>query len=191
MWSLLRPPVTWRGAAAALVVVPSSWLVTEWIRSWQGIGGPWAVLGASQWQHPAVLALAAVGGVWLVTFALVAANTGLLIAIVARVPAIRVTGLAAAAVAVLAGPAAFALATPPPAVQPLTIALVQPGLTASPAARLARSEQLTSAAAGRAELYVWAESSVGYNLAAEPAKLSGIERLSGPRAPRSWPTRTR
>ena len=63
--------------------MPSAWLVTEWLRSWQGIGGPWAVLGASQWQHPAVLALAAVGGVWLVTFALVAANTGLVVAILA------------------------------------------------------------------------------------------------------------
>ena len=42
------------------------------------------MLGASQWQHPAVLALAAVGGVWLVTFALVLANTGLAVAILAR-----------------------------------------------------------------------------------------------------------
>ena len=36
--------------------------------------------GASQWQHPAILALAALGGIWLVSFALVAANTGILIA---------------------------------------------------------------------------------------------------------------
>jgi len=50
-----------RRALAALVVVPSCWVVTEWIRSWQGIGGPWAVFGASQWQHPALLALAAAG----------------------------------------------------------------------------------------------------------------------------------
>ena len=61
-------------------VVPSCWLVADWVRSWQGFGGPWAVYGASQWQHPAILALAAVGGVWLVSFALVAANTGILIA---------------------------------------------------------------------------------------------------------------
>ena len=60
-WKLLRPPVTWPRALAALVVVPSCWLLTEWLRSWQALGGPWAVFGASQWQHPAVLALAAVG----------------------------------------------------------------------------------------------------------------------------------
>jgi apolipoprotein N-acyltransferase len=178
VWSLLRPPVTaWR-AAAALIVVPSSWLVTEWIRSWQGIGGPWAVLGASQWQHPAVLALAAAGGVWLISFALVAANTGLLIAIVARTPVLRLAGLAAAVLAAAAGPAAFAATAPEPATGSLTVALVQPGLTSGPAPRLARSEQLTAAAAGRAQLYVWGESSIGYNLAAEPAMLTALERLA-------------
>jgi apolipoprotein N-acyltransferase len=179
VWSLLRPPVTAAKAAAALIVVPSSWLVTEWIRSWQGIGGPWAVLGASQWQHPAVLALAAAGGVWLISFALVAANTGLLIAIVARTPVIRLAGLGAAILAALAGPAAFALTAPPAVTGSLTIALVQPGLTSGPAARLARSEQLTGAAAGQADLYVWGESSVGYNLAAEPSMLAALEHLAG------------
>src|SRR5499427_7842785 len=80
-WKLLRPPLTWPRALAALVVVPSCWLLTEWLRSWQALGGPWAVYGASQWQHPTVLALAAVGGVWLVTFALVMANVGIVLAI--------------------------------------------------------------------------------------------------------------
>jgi apolipoprotein N-acyltransferase len=178
VWSFLRPPVTIRRAAAALAVVPSCWLVTEWIRSWQAIGGPWAVFGASQWQHPAVLALAAVGGVWLVSFALVAANTGLLLALVARAPLVRLTGLAGALVAVAAGPVAFALTSPAPAARPVTVALVQPGPTSGPSVRLHRSEQLTARVAGRAELYVWGESSVGYNLATRPRYLSAIERLS-------------
>ena len=178
VWSLLRPPVTiWR-ALAALVVVPSCWLVTEWIRSWQAIGGPWAVFGASQWQHPAVLALAAVGGVWLVSFALVAANTGVLVALVARAPLVRLAGLAGALVAVAAGPVAFAVTSPPPVARPLTVALVQPGVTSGPAVRLQRNEQLTARDAGRADLYVWGESSVGYNLATRPRYLSAIERLA-------------
>ena len=113
-WALLRPPMTPPRALAALVVVPSCWLVAEWIRSWQGFGGPWAVFGASQWQHPAILALAAVGGVWLVSFALVAANTGLLIALAARRPSVRLTGAAGALVAVAAGPVAFALTSAAP-----------------------------------------------------------------------------
>src|SRR5579859_4828819 len=111
-WALLRPPMTAGRALAALVVVPSFWLLVEWIRSWQALGGPWALLGASQWQHPAILALASVGGVWLVSFALVAANTGLVILITAPRAALRALGVAAAVLAAGAGPVAFAL-TPP------------------------------------------------------------------------------
>ncbi len=106
---LLAPPVTLPRALAALLVVPSCWLVIEWIRSWQALGGPWNVLGASQWQHPAVLALAAVGGVWLVSFALVACNTGILIALTGGRALTRLAGAAGAAAAIAAGPAAFAL----------------------------------------------------------------------------------
>src|SRR6201987_5498703 len=78
---LLRPPVTWPRALAALVGVPSCWLLTEWLGSGQAVGGPWAVSGVSQWQHPAVLALAAVGGVWLISFALVLANVAIVVAL--------------------------------------------------------------------------------------------------------------
>ena len=88
---------------AALAVVPSCWLVADWVRSWQGFGGPWSVYGASQWQHPAILALAALGGVWLVSFALVAANTGILIALVARPIPVRLIGAASALIALAAG----------------------------------------------------------------------------------------
>lgn len=178
VWALTQSPITPRRAGAALLVVPSTWLVTEWIRSWQGIGGPWAVLGASQWQHPAILALAAIGGVWLVTFALVAANTGILLAVVARQAAPRMAGAAAALIAVLAGPIAFALTAPPPAARGITVALVQPGPEPTAAARFARGEQLTASDAGRADLIVWGESSVGYDLPDRPGLLASIERLS-------------
>ena len=69
-------------------MVPSCWLIPEWIRSYQGLGGPWGLYGASQWQHPAVLALAAVGGTWLVSVALLLANTGLLLVLGALRPAL-------------------------------------------------------------------------------------------------------
>jgi apolipoprotein N-acyltransferase len=85
MWSpfavavnrLLRPGACWWRLLAAFVVVPSCWLIPEWMRSYQGLGGPWDLYGASQWQHPAILALAAVGGVWLVSVALLMANVAL------------------------------------------------------------------------------------------------------------------
>ena len=86
---LLRPPACPAPRAlAALIVVPSCWLIPEWIRSYQGLGGPWGLYGASQWQHPAVLALAAIGGTWLVSVALLLANTGLLLALGALRPAL-------------------------------------------------------------------------------------------------------
>ena len=176
-WSLLRPPVSWRRALAALAVVPSAWLLTEWIRSWQALGGPWAVLGATQWQHPAILALAAAGGVWLVTIALVVANTGIVIALVARgLP--RLIGLAAALAAAVAGPAIFALTPPPAAARHVTVALVQPGILNGPAQRVSADVQLTEGPAWRADLIVWGESSVGYDLAASPRLVGRLERLS-------------
>src|SRR5499427_5665102 len=107
-WGLLRRPTVVQ-ALAALVVLPSCWVVTDWIRSWQGIGGPWAVFGASQWQHPVVLALASVGGIWLVSFVLVAANTGIVIALTGASRLARAVGAAATVLALAAGPLAFSL----------------------------------------------------------------------------------
>src|SRR5215472_10618794 len=132
VWVLLRSPVTPRRALAALLVVPSYWLLVEWIRSWQALGGPWALLGASQWQHPAILGLAAVGGVWLISFAIVAANTGIVILITAPGVMTRALGAAATAIAIAAGPATFALTPPPQPTRFLTVALVQPGIDPAP-----------------------------------------------------------
>ena len=177
--ALLRPPMTARRCLAALAVVPSFWLLVEWIRSWQALGGPWALLGASQWQHPAMLALASVGGVWLVSFALVAANTGLVILITAPRAALRVLGAAAAAVAAGAGPVAFAL-TPP--VQPagqVTVALVQPGYYQHPSPLGTASQALTARLGPlHPDLIVWGESSIGYDLRYHHALLDRLRRLS-------------
>ena len=178
-WALLRPPVTAGRCLAALVVVPSFWLLVEWIRSWQALGGPWALLGGSQWQHPAMLALASVGGVWLVSFALVAANTGLVILITAPRAALRVLGAAAAAVAAGAGPLAFVL-TPP--VQPagyVTVALVQPGFQPHPSPLGTASQALTARLGPlHPDLIVWGESSIGLDLRFHHPLLDQLRRLS-------------
>jgi apolipoprotein N-acyltransferase len=179
VWALLRPPVSARRAAAALAVVPSCWVAVDWVRSWQGFGGPWAVLGASQWQHPAVLALAAAGGVWLISFALVAANTGLLIALVASRNRVRLLGIAAALAAIAAGPVAFALTPAAPTARQVTIALVQPGIVTSPALRVDASQRLSAGLGDHgADLIVWGESSVAYDLDTDPALLSQVRKLA-------------
>ena len=180
-WGLLHGPVTAGRALAALAVVPSYWLVADWARSWQGFGGPWAVYGASQWQHPVVLALAALGGVWLVSFALVAANTGILIILTARRVPVRLIGAAGAAVAIAAGPAAYALTAAAPASRYVTIAMVQPGVVHNPLIRVDASQRLTSSVTGRPDLIVWGESSVGYDLDTDTALRHELEALSAAR----------
>jgi apolipoprotein N-acyltransferase len=178
-WKLLRPSVTWPRALAALVVVPSCWLLTEWLRSWQALGGPWAVFGVSQWQHPAVLALAAAGGVWLISFALVLTNVAIVLAIGAlprvfttpvRLP-IAVLGAAAAVVSVGAGPLAFTLTPASPTVRQATVAMVQPGIVSNAVKRVDASERLTAelsrsgALSGtKPDLIIWGESSIAVDL---------------------------
>lgn len=165
--------------AAALVLVPCGWLLPELVRSWEYLGGPWGLLGASQWQVPAMLRLASVGGVWLVTFAVVAADTvltALAVAAARRVAAHRqraqpggtaeggarvvrpaqhspaVTALSAAvALGLLGGAvaAAWAWAPVPRDAGSKRVAVVQPGVVEGQRARLARSEELTRRLASR------------------------------------------
>jgi apolipoprotein N-acyltransferase len=189
-WKLLRPPVTWPRALAALVVVPSCWLLAEWLRSWQALGGPWAVFGVSQWQHPAVLALAAVGGVWLISFALVMVNVAIVLALesLPRMTLPRMTlpratpgatpnaglavlGVAAVVAGVGAGPLAFALTPASPVAREATIAMVQPGIVHNAVQRVDASERLTAELSRsgelsgvRPDLIVWGESSTAVDL---------------------------
>jgi apolipoprotein N-acyltransferase len=179
-WRLLKPPVTWPRALAALVVVPSCWLLTEWLRSWQALGGPWAVFGVSQWQHPAVLALAAVGGVWLVSFALVMVNVAIVLALesLPRMtpgatwrPGLAALGAAIAVAGVGAGPLAFALAPASPVARVATVAMVQPGIVHNAVQRVDASERLTAELSRSGELsgvkpdlIVWGESSTAVDL---------------------------
>jgi apolipoprotein N-acyltransferase len=172
-WALLR---TGR-LVAAVVVLPSVWVAIEWARSWHGFGGPWALYGTTQWRHPVVLGLASLGGVWLVSFALVAVNTAVAITLIARpAPAALL-----AVLVVLTGPAAYA-SWSAPAGRPLRVALVQPGIVDGPGERFTAGERITSALPP-ADLVVWGESSVGFDLDQRPdlvARLVALARVHGP-----------
>ncbi|HEX4834326.1 MAG TPA: apolipoprotein N-acyltransferase [Trebonia sp.] len=208
MWSpfalfarvLLRPgPRALGRFALALAVLPATWLIPEWARSYQGLGGPWDLYGASQWQHPAVLALAAVGGIWLVSVALVMANVGLAAVVVnGRRPPLAAAGLAALIAGAGAGPLAFALTPPFPVARSATVALVQPGVVASEAVRVHASEAMTASLSGagapaggssagagsltgaQPDLIVWGESSIAEDLTlpASAPLLGEIEALA-------------
>ncbi|GGY31133.1 apolipoprotein N-acyltransferase [Streptomyces djakartensis] len=169
------------GVAAALLVVPSGWLGVELIRSWQGLGGPWGMLGSSQWQVEPALRLASVGGVWLLSFLVVAVNVAVTVLVAvrqSRLPA--VAGLVATAAATST---AWTLAPRPAVDGHIRIAVVQPGVVDGPDRRFALEEQLTRRLAGQdVDLVVWGESSVGFDLGDRPQlarRLAGLSRATG------------
>ncbi|MFI9274377.1 apolipoprotein N-acyltransferase [Kitasatospora sp. NPDC052896] len=184
---LLNGPLTVRRAAAALLAVPSAWTCAEAARSWQSLGGPWALLGATQWDRPALLASASLGGVWLTGFLITAVNTALAIAVLsARArphPAAAVTALVAAAGCLAVGPAWAALGPAPRPDGTVPIAVVQPGVVAPPAVRQADEQAATARLAAlppgeRPVLVVWGESSLGADLTGSPAGLAPLRALS-------------
>ncbi|UQX00124.1 apolipoprotein N-acyltransferase [Streptomyces sp. RerS4] len=171
-------------AGAALTLVPAGWLVSELARSWQGLGGPWGLLGAGQWDVAPALRVASVGGVWLVSLLVVAVNCAVVLLVAvpgARGPA--TAGLAGCAV--LAG-AVWLWAPRPEVTGALRVAVVQPGPVAgaeSTERRFEVGERLTRTLVGsRPDLVVWGESSVGTDLAARPdlaRRLAALAREVG------------
>ncbi|MER6675403.1 apolipoprotein N-acyltransferase [Streptomyces sp. NPDC000983] len=172
--------------AAALVVLPSGWLMVELVRSWEALGGPWGMLGASQWQVEPALRLASAGGVWLLSFLVVALNVAVTVLVAvrrSRVPA--VAGLIATATVTSA---AWAWTPRPENTGRTRIAVVQPGVVKgadSPDRRFAVEERLTRELAGRdVDLVVWGESSVGFDLGSRPdlaGRLAELVRETGAR----------
>ncbi|GLF95719.1 apolipoprotein N-acyltransferase [Streptomyces yaizuensis] len=177
--ALLRRPGTGQ-ALAALAAVPSGWLLIELLRSWEGLGGPWGLLGASQWQVAPALRLASVGGVWLVSLLVVAVNTA--ITEVIALPRTRTAVLAATACCALLTGTLAAAAPRPGETGRARIALVQPGVLGGPDGaerRFDRAEELTRSLAGRApDLVVWGESSVGADLGRRPDLARRLAALS-------------
>ena len=170
--------------AAALVLVPSAFVAGEALRSWEGLGGPWGLLGASQWNAPALLSVAALGGIWGLGFLLVAVNLAVAAAARPRVPVPTRAVAAATAVALpLAALAFWALRPAPEPAGTATVAYVQPGVVGPVEQRFRASERLsgTLAAAG-VDLVVWGESSVGRDPAANPGdvtRLAAAARSAG------------
>ncbi|MFF3380371.1 apolipoprotein N-acyltransferase [Streptomyces sp. NPDC002680] len=177
-----RPPAG--RIAAALVVLPSGWLMVELVRSWQGLGGPWGMIGSSQWQVAPALRLASVGGVWLLSFLVVAVNVA--VAVLVAVRESRVPAVAALVATAALTSAAWVWSPRPEADGRVRIAVVQPGIvdgSASAEKRFAREEALTRRLAGQdVDLIVWGESSVGYDLADRPdlaQRLASLSRTTG------------
>ncbi|WP_331446303.1 apolipoprotein N-acyltransferase [Streptomyces xanthochromogenes] len=164
-------------ALAAVVVVPSGWLAVELVRSWQGLGGPWGLLGASQWEVTPALRLMSVGGVWLVSLLVVAVNTAVALGVV--LPRMRTAMVSVLVVCALTTGAVWMWAPHMARDGRLKVAVVQPGVIENGDARFARSEALTRSLAGQhMDLVVWGESSVGQDLSSRPDLAARIAKLS-------------
>ncbi|MGW7517885.1 apolipoprotein N-acyltransferase [Streptomyces sp. NPDC054796] len=176
--------------AAAVLLLPSAWLMVELVRSWQGLGGPWGLLGASQWQVTPALRLASVGGVWLISFVVVAVNTSLAALLAARgaptrLPAVSAVSALAAVAVVVGGTWAWVPLPEEESGDSLRVGVVQSGGGMSADARFTRNEELSRSLAREhhgLDLIVWGESSVGYDLAEHPrlrARLAALSRATG------------
>ncbi len=180
-----------RRILAAGLVIPAVWVAGEFVRSWEALGGPWALLGASQWNRPEVLVLASLGGVWLPGALLVVANVAI-VALVAQLP-LRAgatgserSGRAAVpvaagllTVAAASGPVWRTVAPEPAVARTVVVVGAQPGVVHDPGARFAASEAITGRWRGaRPDLVVWGESSVGFDLARRPDLTRRIRRLA-------------
>ncbi|HEY5834466.1 apolipoprotein N-acyltransferase [Streptomyces sp.] len=166
-----------RQAAAAAVLLPAGWLMVELVRSWQGLGGPWGLLGASQWQVGPALRLVSVGGVWLVSLLVVLVNT--VVTTLVAVPSVRRTAIIALTAAGVVTTGVYLWAPRPQQSGSVRIAVVQPGVVATGDARFEREVQLTRQLTGtRPDLVVWGESSIGVDLATRPDMANRLAALS-------------
>ncbi|MEV6009802.1 apolipoprotein N-acyltransferase [Streptomyces sp. NPDC051976] len=166
-----------RQAAVAMVLVPSGWLMVELVRSWQYLGGPWGLLGASQWQVRPALRLASVGGVWLVSFLVVLVNTA--VTALLAVPAVRRPAVTALATAGVLTGAVWMWAPRPQQAGTVRVGVVQPGVIDTGDARFDREVQLTRQLDGsHPDLVVWGESSIGSDLTSRPDLTDRLTALS-------------
>ncbi|MCX4760446.1 apolipoprotein N-acyltransferase [Streptomyces sp. NBC_01275] len=176
------PEVPTRGRVlVALLVLPAGWLAIELVRSWQGLGGPWGMLGASQWQVEPALRLASVGGVWLLSLLLVAVNVA--VAVLVALPASRAPAVAGLVATAATASAAWVWAPRPDVDGRTRIAVVQPGVIDGVDSRFDREAQLTRRLVGQGvDLIVWGESSVGYDLVDRPdlaERVAALSRVTG------------
>ncbi len=183
VWELLGPRTRHR-LLAGFVLVPAGWVCIEAVRSWDALGGPWGLLGASQWNFRPTLAAASLGGVWIVSFLIVVVNVAVVVAITnARRPHVYALALGIACGAFAIGPAWYAIQPRARARRVARVAVIQPGVVRGSGTRLDVGEQLSetltrSVASSPVDLVVWGESSFGYDPTQRPDLLARLEQLS-------------
>lgn len=161
-WRLLKDRASRRGMVAALVVIPSAWISGEVIRSWEHLGGPWALVGSTQWTNRPLLGLASLGGVWLVGFVVIATNVAAYCVVRRRSNVVQRAEAVVVLLVMVASVLAYNALRPHQGDRRVArIAVVQPGVIESPERRFDVQVELTERLPDSAvDLVVWGESSV-------------------------------
>jgi apolipoprotein N-acyltransferase len=181
--------VSWlgrRSVAWALGAAPFVWVAGEWVRGHLMGGFPWGLLGYSQYLSLPVIQIAELGGVYGISFVIVAANAALAGCLV--LPRRVALGGVALAGAMVAGTIAFGvwrLSGPPPAGQ-VTVAIMQPSIEqplkfepGHAAATVGIYLALTRrAGAERPDLIVWPETALPTVLRRDPGLVRTLGSLS-------------
>jgi apolipoprotein N-acyltransferase len=189
--ALFAAAVSWvgrrRSMGWALAVAPFLWVVAEWLRGHVLGGFPWGSLGYSQYLRLPVIQIAELGGVYAVSFVLVAANAALAACLVLpwrRATGAVVLGGGLIGVTLLFGTSRLAEA-PRPA--EATIGIMQPAIEQPlkweprhTATTLAIYMALTRrAGAERPDLLVWPETAAPTRLEEDPVLLGALRDLAG------------
>ncbi|MGH2788058.1 MAG: apolipoprotein N-acyltransferase [Actinomycetota bacterium] len=168
-----------RAGLGTAVVLASGWVLIEFMRSWEYLGGPFGLLGSTQWNVRSLLSPAALGGVWAVGFLIVWVNVCITLALRTSGLGGRVIAVAAAAVALLVGPVYDAIRSDPEGAGRVTVATVQVGVIGDPDTRVEAGLKATEAVAARgADIVLWGESSVGSDFERSPDLLRRVRGVA-------------
>lgn len=180
LWALFGTERNGPRLVCALLLVPSAWVVAEYLRSWEHLGGPWGLLGATQWQNHALLHVVSVGGVWLLSFLLGACNVTVAVAFLPRVGRqVRVVALGSAVLLIALASGSAVILPDSHSAEVFAVAGVQSGVMHDKSARFESHVELTRGLIGEdLDLVIWAESSVAFDLQPGSARLDRLRRLS-------------
>ena len=166
------------------LVLAGCWLVAEWLRSWLLSGFPWHLIGSAWVFSDAMIQLAALGGVWALTWVTVfaAAAPALAVESARRSTLARwsPTAVGLLVIVFVWGAGALRLADAPAAGSDprpgVTLRLVQPSIAQADKwkaelrqGHVARQIEMSRApAAAPIDLVIWSETAVPYNLSRLP-----------------------
>ena len=179
---------TRRSMVVALAAAPFLWVAAEWLRGWVLGGFPWGSLGYSQYRQLTVIQIAEFGGVYAVSFVVIAVNAALAATVV--LPRRGAAGALGLAALLVAATLTFGVTRLGQAggthADTVSVAVVQPSI-AQPLKSDAGYAETTlqtyfgltrQAGRGRPDLVVWPETASPVILRRDPQLVAALRRLS-------------